>query len=57
MRTNHLCVRINGEVDSLSPRVIFLPSASFVDLFYLYMYVPYCLFCVLQPCGHLLGNG
>ena len=33
MRTNHLCVRIKGEVDSLSPRVIFLPTASFVDLF------------------------
>ena len=25
--------------------------------FYLYLYLPYCHFCVLQPFGHLLGKG
>ena len=48
----------------LSPPVIFLLTfqrgASFVDPFsvicVLSVSMPYCLVCVLQPCGHLLGK-
>ena len=28
-----------------------------MDLFQLYLSLPYFLVCVLQPCGHLLGKG
>ena len=47
---------------SLSPPVIFLltvPRRYFFHgyFFYLYLSLPYCLVCVLQYYGHLLGKG
>ena len=72
MRSKHLCVLIHigvkGEVGTV--KLVFKPASNLLTdrfkavlllwIFFfiiLCLYLLYCLVCVMQPCGHLLGKG